>query len=349
MIDIQKLIENGVQFGHQTWRWSPRMARYIWGSKNGVHLIDVSKTAVQLEKASKFLEEVAAEGKQILWVGTKKAAHTIVKDTAERLGCPYASNRWVGGTLTNFSQVKKSVTKLLHFEDVVGNTEKQTYTKKELGVFQKVVNRLQDNVGGVRSLEWPVGALIVIDAKKEATAIKEAGMVGLPVIALVDTNSDPSGVSIVIPGNDDVARSIRVIVDELAEAVARGSAAAKDRKVSAPQQSIAGAKEENYVATGPEEEEEGAGARRPTRARKPLVKGENVGLVVEEPTSRARRAPSSSVRPFTKDRSPNREGGMRPGPRADSSRSAAPRAEAPRVETPKAEAAKAAPKKADKE
>ncbi len=326
MIDIKILIENGVQFGHQTWRWSPRMARYIWGSKNGVHLIDVSKTAVQLEKASTFLEGIAAEGKQILWVGTKKAAHDIIKSTAERLGCPYASNRWVGGTLTNFSQVKKSVTKLLHFEDVVNNTEKQTYTKKEIGVFQKVVNRLRDNVGGVRSLTWPVGALVIVDAKKEATAIKEAGVMGLPIVALVDTNSDPSGISFVIPGNDDVARSIRVIIDELASAVARGMAVAQERKVSAPQQvSQSSSVDQFAIEGGAEEEEEGAGVRRPVRARKAPGKGESSGLVVEEPRRRQPARSSFSPRGGAKD-------GARP---------AAPRSEG-------AKAAPAAPKEGDK-
>ncbi|MCL5436859.1 MAG: 30S ribosomal protein S2 [Candidatus Dependentiae bacterium] len=234
MIDLQKLIQAGVQFGHQTWRWSPRMRQYIWGKKNGVHLIDVSKTAAQLEKASAFLEETVAEGKQVLWVGTKKAAQAIIDEAANRLNEPRATHRWVGGTLTNYPQVKKSVTKLLHFEDVVDKADKSVYTKKEIGSFQKVIARLQKSVGGVRQLAWPVGALIVIDAKKETTAIKEANVMGIPVIALVDTNSDPSGVSIVIPGNDDVARSIRVIVDELAAAVERGLAKASERKAAVP-------------------------------------------------------------------------------------------------------------------
>lgn len=230
MIDLKILIKNGVQFGHQAWRWCPKMARYIWGKKNGVHLIDVSKTAVELERAAKFLEGVAAEGKQILWVGTKPAAQNIVQSTAEKLNSPYVRNRWIGGTLTNFPQVKKSVTKLLHYEDILSKTDKYSYTKKEFGVFQKLVDRLDANVGGIRDLAWPVGALVVIDARKEAVAIKEANSAGVPVVALVDTNADPAGIDFVIPGNDDVARSIAVIADVLASAVERGQKAIEKNK-----------------------------------------------------------------------------------------------------------------------
>lgn len=302
MIDLKKLVENGVQFGHQTWRWAPRMARYIWGTKNGVHLIDVSKTAVQLEKACQFLEEVAADGKQILWVGTKKAAQGIIKDTAVRLGSPYASNRWVGGTLSNFSQVKKSVTKLLHHEDILAKAEKYSYTKKELSGFQKVVNRLEENIGGVRSLNWPVGAVVVVDAKKEATAIKEALAMNVPVIALVDTNSDPSGIFIVIPGNDDVSRSIRVIVDELAAAAGRGIEKAKANKVKLAEAAELAAKNnespsEEVTLPAVEGEEEESTNHRAPRSRKP---GESKGtgaLVVEDPTKKsAPRRTSSSTR-----------------------------------------------------
>lgn len=234
MIDLKLLIKNGVQFGHQVWRWCPRMARYIWGKKNGVHLIDVSKTAYELNRASKFLEGVAAEGKQVLWVGTKRAAQDVIQKTAEKLNQPYVRNRWIGGTLTNFPQVKKSVTKMLHYEDILSKSDQYSYTKKEFGVIQKSVDRLKDNVGGITDLAWPCGAVVVIDARKEAVAIKEARSAGIPVVALVDTNSDPSGIDFVIPGNDDVNRSIRVIVAELEKAVERGAqVAAKAKKQQA--------------------------------------------------------------------------------------------------------------------
>lgn len=231
---LQTYIKNGVQWGHQTRSWSPKMARFIWGVKDGVHLIDVSKTAQEVDRAGAFLEDIAAQGKQILWVGTKDAASNAVKVAAEKTGCPSVCHRWIGGTLTNFSQVKKSVTKLLHHEDILEKIDKYNYTKKECGVFQKIVDRLENNVGGIRELVWPIGAIVVVDVKKEVVAVKEAKAKGIPVVALVDTNCDPSGIDYVIPGNDDVARAVQVVVEELAEFVARGAARAdkKQKKVA---------------------------------------------------------------------------------------------------------------------
>lgn len=222
MIDLKLLIKNGVHFGHQAWRWCPKMERFIWGKKNGIHFFDVSKTATCLEKAAHFLEKVATENKQILWVGTKKPAQTAIKEVAQLTKSPYVTHRWIGGTLTNFPQVKKSVTKLLHYEDIIKRSEEFSYTKKEFGVFQKLIDRLESNVGGIRELAWPIGAVVVIDARKEHVAIKEARTMGIPVLALVDSNSDPSGIDYVIPGNDDVPRSIKTITDYLQSFVMRG-------------------------------------------------------------------------------------------------------------------------------
>ncbi len=223
MIDFKKLIKAGVHFGHQASRWMPKMEPYIWGVKNKVHLIDVSKTAHQLEKAAQFLQEVAAEGKQILWVGTKKPARGIIKETAVSFNMPYVDYRWIGGTLSNYAQVKKSVTRLLHFEDVINKAEDYPhYTKKELNTIRKNRDRLQAIVGGLKNLGWPLGAIVIVDVNKEQSALKEAVTVGLPVVALVDTNADPSLVDYVIPANDDAPRSIGVIIEYLKEAVAKG-------------------------------------------------------------------------------------------------------------------------------
>lgn len=227
-IDFGELVKAGVHFGHQTSRWCPKMAPYIWGYKNNVHLIDVSKTAFQLEQAARFLEGIAAEGKSILWVGTKKPAQAIVQTLATQLGMPFVNHRWVGGTLSNRPQVRKSVTKLLHFEDVLAKTEQfPLYTKKEFNTITKAAVRLEKNVGGIRNLHWPLGALVVVDVTKERSAIKEAASVGVPVVALVDTNGDPSMVNYVIPGNDDAPRAIKVVLDFLAQAVEKGKEAAK--------------------------------------------------------------------------------------------------------------------------
>lgn len=263
-VTFEELISNGVQFGHQTWRWHPKMQPYIWGHKNGVYLIDVSKTAFQIERAAAFLESIAATGKPILWVGTKKAAQSIIKETAERLENPYFSHRWVGGTITNYPQVKKSTTKFLHYEDILSKTDEHAYTKKEYGVMKKIVERLARTIGGIRTLTWPIGALVVVDVRKERTAVREAIEAGVPVVALVDTNSDPSGIDYVIPANDDVPRAIAVIVKYLEEAVARGKVTAAARPIEEIT-SDASLDQLLAQALGGEEEEEAARSRRRRR------------------------------------------------------------------------------------
>lgn len=230
MIDFRVLVKAGVHFGHQSSRWNPRMAPYIWGTKNNVHLINVAKTAVQLEKACKALEKIVADGKTVLWIGTKKAAQVTMKNAAEKINMPYVTHRWIGGTLTNFSQVKKSVTRYLHFKDVVAKADTAQYTKKELNSFNKIVERLYKNIGGIVHLTWPIGAIIVIDVKKEHSAIKEANAAGIPVFALVDTNGDPMNVEYVIPGNDDSVHSIEAIVAPLVEAALVGKQVADVKK-----------------------------------------------------------------------------------------------------------------------
>jgi small subunit ribosomal protein S2 len=229
MINFRELAKKGVHFGHQTSRWCPKMAPYIWGSKNKTHLISLEKTAYQLEKSAQFLKALAADGKTILWVGTKKAAQDIVKAAAESLNMPFVIRRWVGGTLSNGPQVKKSVANLGHIEDVIANAQKvTTYTKKELSSFQKRADRLEKNVGGLRKLVWPVGAIVIVDVKKELSAVLEARQMGVPIVGIVDTNSDPSMIDFVIPGNDDAPQSIEILVNYLKETIADGLAVAKN-------------------------------------------------------------------------------------------------------------------------
>lgn len=222
MIEFRDLIQAGLHFGHQKSRWCPKMAPYIWGHRNGVHLIDVSKIAFNLEKAASFLESVAAKGETILWVGTKKSAKTMVESIGQNLNMPYVSHRWLGGTITNFYQVKKAVTKYLHLEDVIKKADESTYTKKECVTFQKAADRLKRTVGGLIDLKMPIGAIVLIDVKKEATALQEAVSAGVPVVALVDSNADPMGVDFVIPGNDDSPKAIKFVLDYLAAGAARG-------------------------------------------------------------------------------------------------------------------------------
>lgn len=231
MIDFKELVKAGVHFGHQTSRWLPKMAPYIWGSRNNIHLIDVSKTAQHLERAAQFLQEVAAGGKQVLWVGTKKPARAVVQEVATKLDMPYVNHRWIGGTLSNFAQVKKSVTRLLHYEDVLEKAEKYPhYTKKELSKVKKNVERMKNVIGGIKKLTWPVGAIVLVDVNKEQSALQEAVKVGLPVVALVDTNADPSLVDYVIPANDDAPHSIAILLEYLGAAAEKGKQAALSKK-----------------------------------------------------------------------------------------------------------------------
>jgi small subunit ribosomal protein S2 len=232
MIDFKQLIDVGLHFGHQKSRWCPKMESYIWGHRGGVHLIDISKTAYALQKTATFLEAVVARGETVLWVGTKKPAKEMIATVGQATKMPYVDYRWVGGTITNYHQVKKAVTKLLHFEDVIAKSSKENspYTKKEVVRFQKLAERLARSVGGLKALTQNIGAIVLIDVRKEQTALLESVASGVPVVALVDTNSDPSGVQFVIPGNDDSAKGIAFVLNYLQDAVLKG--AAKKAEVS---------------------------------------------------------------------------------------------------------------------
>jgi len=270
VIDFKQLAKAGVHFGHQTSRWNPKMAPFIWGERSGVHLVDVSKTAIQLEKAAQFLETLASEGKQILWVGTKKAAQPMIEQ-AGKAGMPFIVHRWIGGTLTNNPQVRKSVTKLLHFEDIISKADQTPYSKKELNTYQKLIERLQKNIGGIRTLRWPIGAVVLVDVRKEQTALREAQAMDIPVVALVDTNCDPTGVSHIIPGNDDSPKAIKIIMEYLVAAAQRGLDKAAQKAVKPEGLDVvtaaASEKPEEIRIAGFEEVEED-GAKKKGRSRK---------------------------------------------------------------------------------
>ena len=230
MLELKSLVKAGVHFGHQVAKWNPKMSPYVWGIKNNIHLIDVSKTAWKLDRAAKFLEDIVAEGKSILWVGTKKQAQSSILKAGTDLKMSYVQHRWIGGTLTNYYQVRKSITKLLHLEEILNKSDSSLYTKKELSVLNKSYERLNKSVGGLRNLAWPIGAVVLVDACKENSALKEAKFAGVPVIAIVDTNSDPSMVDYVIPANDDSVRSVSLIINALIDAAARGKESLRSSK-----------------------------------------------------------------------------------------------------------------------
>ncbi len=223
MLDLKEMLKAGVHFGHKASRWSPKMRPFIWGSKNKIHLIDISKTAFLLERSANYLKGLAKEGKSFLWVGTKKSAQKIVRKIATDLNMPFVVNRWIGGTLTNFDQVKKAITKLLHLRDVAAKKATH-YTKKEVSEIQKEIGRLEKKIGGIVDLDYPPAAIVIVDAKKEHSVLCEAINAKIPVVAMVDTNTNPDGINFLIPANDDSPRSIELVMNYISEKVKEGQA-----------------------------------------------------------------------------------------------------------------------------
>ncbi|MCK4651074.1 30S ribosomal protein S2 [Candidatus Babeliales bacterium] len=228
MFDLKEFLKAGVHFGHKSSRWSPKMQPFIWGSKNKIHLIDISKTAFLLDRAGKYIKDLAADGKSFLWVGTKKPAQSIIKKIAEKLEMPFVANRWIGGTLTNFDQIKKAIKKFLQLKDIISKVSPH-HTKKEISEIQKEIARLEKKIGGVVDLVFPPAAIILVDAKKEHSVIREAIASKIPIIAMVDTNTDPSEINFIIPANDDSPRSIEFIMNHLATYAQEGQKEYKEK------------------------------------------------------------------------------------------------------------------------
>ncbi len=219
VVTMKSLLESGVHFGHQTKRWNPKMARYIFSQRNGIHIIDLQKTSTCIIEAYDAARSIVKEGKSILFVGTKKQAQLVIETEAKRCGMPFVSNRWLGGMLTNFSTIKKSVSTLKRIEKMEKDGTFDSMTKKEVSLLTKEKVKLERNLGGIKDMKQLPGALFVIDTKKETIAIKEAKKLGIPVIAVVDTNCDPTDITYPIPGNDDAIRAISLFVEIIARAV----------------------------------------------------------------------------------------------------------------------------------
>ncbi len=219
---IRELLENGVHFGHQTHKWNPKMGKYIFGAKSGIYIIDLRKTEEALLAAVAFVEKLASEGKIVLFAGTKKQAKKIIKDEAERCGMFYVDERWLGGCLTNFNTIRKSVDKLNSIQEMKKGEVYETLAKKEKARIDRVEHKLLKNLGGVRNMNKIPDCLVIVDAEAEGIAIAEARTLGIPVIALIDTNCDPTLVEYPIPGNDDAIRSISYIVGMIADAINKG-------------------------------------------------------------------------------------------------------------------------------
>lgn len=228
--DIKQLFEAGVHFGHQTSRWNPKMAKYIYGKKDGIHIINLDQTVAQLDRASDFLKEVAGRGRQVLFVGTRKQTKEIVKSAAESVGMPYVTERWLGGMLTNQHTIVSQIKKLKILEKRMASGElANRYSKLEVQRIQEEIDTLNIRYGGIKEMRGKPGAMVVLDAVTDRNAITEAQKLRVPVVAVCDSNANPTGIDYVIPANDDALAGLRLIVDQLAEAVKDGSSVAAKR------------------------------------------------------------------------------------------------------------------------
>ncbi len=223
-ITLEELMEAGVHFGHQTNRWNPKMKPFIWGKRNGIYIIDLTQTVPMFERAYEFVKQQSALGKKILFVGSKKQAHDIVASEAERVGALYVNKRWLGGTLTNAAVVKTRIARLRELEDMEANGHFDKVGKKEAAVHRRSLAKLTRSLGGLKEFRGELGAIVVIDQKKELNAVMEAKKAGVPTICLLDTNADPSLCEFNIPGNDDALKAVHLVVTRLAEAVLEGKA-----------------------------------------------------------------------------------------------------------------------------
>ncbi len=246
-ISMKELLEAGVHFGHQTKRWNPKMKPYIFGARNGIYIIDLQKTVRYFKTAYSFVKESAQDGCTVLFVGTKKQAQDSVADEATRCGMHYVNQRWLGGMLTNFATVKQSIDRLKRIDAMFEDGTIEAYTKKEALQFTRDREKLQKTLGGIKTMTKIPGVMFVIDPKNEEIAVQEANKLGIPVVAVVDTNCDPDPIDYVIPGNDDAIRAIRLLSAKMADAVlegiqARNAALQKDNEVAeeyAPQEEVA--------------------------------------------------------------------------------------------------------------
>ncbi len=229
-LTVKDLLEAGVHFGHQAKRWNPKMKKYIFTERNGIYIIDIKKTLELIKKACDSIREITSRGETVLFVGTKSQASSIVKEEAERCGQFYVINRWLGGMLTNYRTIRQSVKRLEHFEKMSTDGTYDLITKKERQVTEKQKNKLHQLLGGIREMNKIPGLLIAIDTKRENIAVKEANRLGIPVCAIVDTNSDPDPIDYPIPGNDDAIRSIKVILSKITDAIIEGAQMRTDKE-----------------------------------------------------------------------------------------------------------------------
>ena len=231
-ITMKELLEAGVHFGHQTKRWNPRMKEYIFGERNGIYIIDLQKTLKMFKEASKFVTDLTGQGKVILFVGTKRQAQDAIAEEANRCGMFYINQRWLGGLLTNWITVQKSVKRLQELDEMATDGRYELLTKKEVIKLERERKHLQANLAGIKNMRRLPDALFIVDSNNEAIAVKEARKLGIPVVAVVDTNCDPTVVDYVIPGNDDALRAIRLFTSKISDSVVEGVQMVNDKRAS---------------------------------------------------------------------------------------------------------------------
>jgi len=261
-VTLKELLEAGVHFGHQTRRWNPKMKPYIFGKRNGIYIVDLQKTVALFREAASFVEELGAQGKQVVFVGTKRQAQEAVAEEARRCGQFFVTHRWLGGTLTNYVTIRQSIQRLLDVERRL-NEEDSPLTKRELLRLERERDKMVRNLEGIRDMEGLPDALFVVDPKREDIAVAEANKLGIPVIAIVDTNCDPELIDFVIPGNDDAIRSIRLFASKIADAYIAGAGQLEEERMIEAEGQAAGDAEAvpaSAVAESGEAASEGASA-----------------------------------------------------------------------------------------
>ncbi|MBQ2888717.1 MAG: 30S ribosomal protein S2 [Firmicutes bacterium] len=223
VISMKQLLEAGVHFGHQTRRWNPKMSRFIFTERNGIYIIDLQKTVHKVDEAYNFIKSVAAEGKDILFVGTKKQAQEAIKDEALRAGMYYVNERWLGGMLTNFKTIQTRIRRLRELERMQEDGTFEKLPKKEVSVLKNEMEKLERFLGGIKDMKGQPGAMFIVDPRKERIAVAEAKRLNIPIVAIVDTNCDPDEIDYPIPGNDDAIRAVRLLTGKMADAVIEGN------------------------------------------------------------------------------------------------------------------------------
>lgn len=248
---IKQLLESGVHFGHQTQRWNPKMKRFIFGQRSGIYIIDLEKTAEHLNYAKDFVRDISAKGGKVLFVGTKKQAQMIVEEEAKKSNMYYIKSRWLGGLLTNFQTVKKSIQRMDAIEQMSENGVWDSLKKKEIARLTKEKDRLLRDLGGIRTMKGLPDVIFIVDPKRETIAVKEAKKLGIPIVAIVDTNCDPDNIDYPIPGNDDALKSIRLLTTIIADSIREGYnefATSTSTKEEKPEAKDSDAKEEEVKA-----------------------------------------------------------------------------------------------------